>query len=407
MNSEIPTLLTTNADVAAFCRIANEQEFVTLDTEFLRETTYWPKLCLIQIGLKDQAVAIDPLIDGLDLNPVWELISNPEVLKVFHACKQDMELFLKESGRLPTPVFDTQVAAMMLGYGEQIGYDNFIARVLGKQIDKAAQYSNWSQRPLDDQQLTYALGDVTYLYDAYLVVAEELTKRGRRAWVDEELQILHDPGQYQIDPQTAWTRLKIKNRSQLFLAALKCLAEWRERQAQYRDLPRNRILRDDTLVDLAMRRPASVSEMMKLRGVGEGLARGKAGSAILAALGRAANLPGDQIPVLGPRLQTNAGIAARSDMLKTLLKICADQVQIAPRALASASELDALARDCQADVPCMRGWRRDLFGIQAQDLLAGRLWLGLSDGTLTILKASDTGALDQLIQIIPGHGRRV
>ncbi len=385
------TLLTTSADVAAFCQTARAQDFITLDTEFLRETTYWPQLCLIQIGLKDQAVAIDPLAPAMDLRPVWDLLTDPQVLKVFHACKQDLELFLKVAGCLPAPIFDTQIAAMMLGYGEQVGYEQLIQKVLGRQIDKTAQYSDWGQRPLDAQQLAYALGDVTHLHAAYAILANDLADKGRRAWVDAELSALSDPGLYRVDPKAAWARLKIKNRSKPFLAALACLAEWRERFAQERDLPRGRVLRDDILVDLAMRRPASAAAMAKLRGLSEKLTQGKTGAAILAALARAAQLPEDQVPTPAPRSQMMPGTAARHDMLRTLLKVCADQAQIAPRALASAADLEALARDSAATVPCMQGWRHELFGARAQDLLAGRLWLGLREGKLAVLDAQDLG----------------
>ena len=387
------TLLTTSSAVAEFCEVARNQDFITIDTEFLRESTYWPKLCLIQVGLKDQAVAIDPLIEGIDLSPIWGLIGDESVLKVFHACKQDMELFLKVSGKLPRPIFDTQIAAMMLGYGEQIGYDNLIQRVLGKQIDKTSQYSDWTLRPLDEQQLSYALGDVTYLYEAYEEISSELELKGRRFWVEEELEPLQDPSLYRVDPKTAWQRLKVKNRTKPFLAALACLADWREQFAQHRDLPRNRILKDETLIDLAMRRPKSAEAMVKLRGIGEGLARGKTGASILKALTKASTLSDHEVPVIAPRPHPIPGAAARAEMLRTLLKVCADKANIAPRALATSSDIEALARDSAADLPCMNGWRLDLFGEQAQALLKGDLWLGLTDGELAVLSSKDIASL--------------
>lgn len=387
------TLLTRSEDVAAFCATASAAPFITLDTEFLRESTYWPKLCLIQIGIKDQAVAIDPLVEGMDLGPVWDLLANPKVLKVFHACKQDMELFLKVAGALPTPIFDTQVAAMMLGLGEQVGYDNLIQRVLGQQIDKTSQYSDWSLRPLDAQQISYALGDVTYLYEAYEKLLADLEARGRLAWVEEELVSLADPATYQVDPKKAWQRLKIRNRTKPFLAALYCLAAWRENFAQERDLPRSRVLKDETLVDLAMRRPKSADAMVKLRGIGEGLARGKTGAAILKTIRDAEGLPTDQIPKLPPKPEPSPGASARGELLRTLLKICADQEDIAPRALAATAELDALARDPKAQVKCVTGWRYELFGRRALELLAGELWLGLKEGNLAVLTPQDVGAL--------------
>ena len=387
------TLLTRSQDVAAFCARASGERFITIDTEFLRESTYWPKLCLIQIGLKEEAVAIDPLADDMDLSPVWDLMANEKVLKVLHACKQDMELFLKVSGMLPTPIFDTQIAAMMLGLGEQVGYDNLIQRVLKRQIDKTSQFSDWSLRPLDDQQITYALGDVTHLYEAYEVLLSDLQKRGREDWVAEEMQPYTQASMYEVDPAEAWQRLKIKNRTKPFLAALYCLASWREQFAQARDLPRSRILKDDTLIDLAMRRPKSAEAMMKLRGIGEGLARGKTGASILKALAQAEKLPEDQMPQLAPRPQSAHGAGARADMLRTLLKVCAETEEIAPRALASAADLDALARDRDAQVKCMSGWRRSMFGDRALDLLDGKLWLGLKDGGLAVLSASDVADL--------------
>ena len=387
------TLLIENDQIAEFCARAHDEAFITVDTEFLREKTYWPKLCLIQIGLKDQAVAIDPLIAGIDLSPVWDLLTNPKILKVFHACKQDMEVFFKVSGVLPTPIFDTQIAAMMLGLGEQIGYDNLIQRVVGQQVDKTSQFSDWSLRPLDPQQIAYALGDVIHHYAAYEKLHHELQARGRLSWVEEEMASLSAPELYQIDPEQSWQRLKIKNRTQPFLAALKCLAAWREQFAQERDLPRNRVLKDDTLIDIALRRPESPEAMIKLRGVSEGLAKGKTGAAIAQALKKAKTLATDQIPSLSPKPQPIPGAIARGEVLKTLLKICADTAQVAPRVLASTKEIEALARNVHSDLKCMSGWRYDLFGRHALGLLAGELWLGLKDGELAILSAHDVGAL--------------
>ena len=380
------TLLTSSAAVAEFCAAAAQEPFMTIDTEFLRESTYWPKLCLIQIGLSDRAVAIDPLAEGIDLAPVWDLLGNPKVLKVFHACKQDMELFLKVTGSLPTPIFDTQVAAMMLGLGEQIGYDSLIQQVLNRQIDKTSQYSDWSLRPLEPQQIAYALGDVTHLYAAYGLLIDDLAQRGRTTWVEEEMKPLGRKETYEVDPDRAWMRLKIKNRTTPFLGALKCLARWRERFAQARDLPRSRVLKDDMLIDLAMRRPKSSEAMMRLRGVGEGLAKGKTGQAILETLREAETLPEHEIPTLPPKPAPVAGAVARGELLRTLLKICANQSRIAPRALASSAELDALARDPEGDFPCLQGWRGELFGTYARNLLRGDLWLGLRNGELAALR---------------------
>lgn len=383
------TLLTRSEDVAAFCQRAKSDPFVTIDTEFLRESTYWPKLCLIQIGRRDEAVAIDPLADGMDLSPVWDLLIDPKVRKVFHACKQDMELFLKISGNVPTPIFDTQVAAMMLGYGEQIGYDNLIQRILNRPIDKSSQFSDWSLRPLDAQQLSYALGDVTHLYEAYEALTAELEEKGRAAWVEEELQPLMEASTYQVDPAKAWQRLKVKNRTKPFLAALFTLAQWRESFAQERDLPRSRILKDDTLIDLAMRRPKTPEAMVKLRGIGEGLAKGRTGASILSALTRAEAMPEDQIPKLPPRPEPVEGAAAKAELLRTLLKICSEQARIAPRALASAADLEALSRGKGEGLRLLEGWRKDLFGDQALALLEGKVWLGLRDDALAVIRSDE------------------
>ena len=387
------TLLTRSEDVAAFCERAKSDPFITIDTEFLRESTYWPKLCLVQLGRREEAVAIDPLIEGIDLTPLWELLVNPQVLKVFHACKQDMELFLKVSGSVPAPIFDTQIAAMMLGYGEQVGYDNLIQRILSRPIDKSSQFSDWSLRPLDAQQLSYALGDVTHLYEAYEALRDELEEKGRTAWVEEELMPLMEASTYQVDPATAWKRLKAKNRTKPFLAALYCLAEWREEFAQTRDLPRGRVIKDDTLIDLAMRRPQTPEAMVKLRGIGDGLAKGKTGVAILSAIARAEKLPEAQIPTLAPRPEPVAGAAAKAELLRTLLKICSDKAQIAPRALASAADLDALSRGAGDGLRLFSGWRRELFGDQALALLQGKLWLGLRDDALALIHSDELGSI--------------
>ena len=382
-------LLTRSEDIAAFCARAAADPFITVDTEFLRETTYWPKLCLIQIGRREEAVAIDPLVETIDLTPVWDLLRNRSVLKVFHACKQDMELFLKVMDDLPAPIFDTQIAAMMLGLGEQVGYDNLIQRVLGRQVDKAAQFSDWSLRPLEPQQIAYALGDVTHLYEAYESLKAQLEKTGRLDWVEEEMHPFTQQSLYRIDPETAWERLKIRSRSKPVLAALKCLAHWREAFAQKRDLPRNRVLRDDTLIDLALRRPDSPAAMIKLRGIAENIAKGQTGAAILKALKEAKKLPDSQIPQAPPKPETAPGMAAKAELLRTLLKISGEQAQISPRALASASELDALSRGKHAGLRCLQGWRADLFGKAALDLLAGKILLGLKDGQLAIFSPQE------------------
>ncbi len=379
------TLLTRSQDVAAFCARAKTDPFVTIDTEFLRESTYWPKLCLVQLGRREEAVAIDPLAEDIDLTPLWKLLADPGVLKVFHACKQDMELFLKVSGHLPTPVFDTQIAAMMLGYGEQVGYDNLIQRLLHRQIDKSSQFSDWSLRPLEGQQIAYALGDVTHLYEAYEVLRDELAEKGRTQWVAEEMAPLMTVDLYEVNPAEAWQRLKIKNRTKPFLAALKALAQWRERFAQHRDLPRSRVLKDDTLIDLAMRRPKTPEAMVKLRGVGEGLAKGKTGAAILTAIAQAETMPADDVPVLPPKPGHVPGATAKAELLRTLLKICSEQAEIAPRALATAADLEALSRGKREGLRPLTGWRKDLFGDQALDLMEGKVWLGLKDGELAAL----------------------
>ena len=382
------TLLVSNTAVEEFCAAASAEPFITVDTEFLRDNTYWPKICLIQIACKNQAIAIDPLIDGIDLTPVWNLLVNPKILKVFHACRQDMEVFLNISGQLPAPIYDTQIAAMMLGLGDQIGYDNLLKQVLDRQIDKTSQYSDWSLRPLETGQLAYALGDVTHLYEAYVSLQAALKERGREAWVHEEMASLTYPETYDIDPAKAWRRLKIKSPSKPFLAALKCLAEWRENLAQERDVPRSRVLKDDVLVDLAVRRPKSEGAMMRQRGIGEQLAKGKIGQAILRVLARAETLPESEIPKLPPKPRPIPGVVARSELLRTLLKICADRADIAPRALASTADLDALARDQELNLTCLSGWRRDLFGNYALDLLQGKLWLGMKDGKLAMSNLS-------------------
>lgn len=378
-------LLTDSAAVAQFCEVARAAPLITIDTEFLRTSTYWSQLCLIQIGLKDQAVAIDPLAKGMDLSPVWDLLRQESVLKVFHACRQDMELFLKVSGHLPAPIFDTQVAAMMLGLGDQIGYNNLIQRVLGRQIDKTSQFSDWALRPLEAAQIDYALGDVTHLYEAYEILVAALQHKGRLSWFEEEMRPLRQEQSYTLDPEQAWARLKIKNRSKPFLAALKTLAAWRERFAQARDLPRNRVLKDEVLVDLALRRPKSTEAMVRLRGVSDSLALGKTGKAILAALREAEQMPEAQIPTLPDKPKPVPGSVARLELLRTLLKICADANEVAPRVLASAAELEALAQDPQGTHACLTGWRGELFGNQACELLSGRLWLGLKDGNLVTL----------------------
>ena len=374
-------MITDSAELAAFCQRLSQARFVTVDTEFMREKTYYPQLCLVQLAGPEEARAVDPMAPGIDLSPLFALLADPNVLKVFHAARQDVEIFLHLSGAVPAPLFDTQVAAMVCGFGDSVGYETLASQLAKARIDKTMRFTDWSMRPLTEKQIQYALADVTHLRVAFEKLERKLEKNGRIGWLAEEMAELANPDTYRTHPDQAWRRLKPRSSSPKFLAVLKELAAWREREAQERDIPRQRMLRDETLMEIAAHHPASTEELARTRGLGKGMVEGRMGQAILDVVKRGLALPADQIPRPPERVEMPRGLGPVVDLLKVLLKMKCDEHGVASKLVANSSDVEAIAADDQANVAALQGWRRDLFGDDALKLKHGRLGLGFcTDG---------------------------
>ncbi len=367
------TPITKNADLAKYCERQRSAEYITVDTEFIRDHTYWPKLCLLQIAGPDDAQVIDPLASALDMTPLFDLLDDPDVLKVFHAGRQDLEIFFHLTGRVPTPIFDTQIAAMVCGFGDQASYEKLAAQLAGARIDKASRYTDWSRRPLTEKQLTYALADVTHLRRIHVRLMQQLKRTGRAHWLEEEMAVLTDPGIYRADPEDAWQRVKKRNGNARFLAVLKELAAWREREAQARDIPRGRILRDEVLVSIASHEPVSASDLEHMRGMPKRFAADDRGTEILAAVSRALAIPKRNLPKVPERRSLPPGIGPLTDLLKVLLKRACEDHDVAPKLVASVDDLERIAASDDADVRALHGWRREIFGEQALAFKQGHL----------------------------------
>ena len=378
-------LITETAELRDFCASLAKARFVTVDTEFMRERTYWPILCLVQLGGPEDAAAVDAQAEGIDLAPVYELMRNDAVLKVFHAARQDLEIFFRNMGDMPKPVFDTQVAGMVCGFGDQAAYDTLAAKLAKAHIDKSSRFTDWSRRPLSERQLQYAIADVTHLRVVYEKLAAKLERNRRRDWLGEEMALLTDPDTYSTDPREAWRRLKPRAPSQKLLRVLREIADWREREAQRVDVPRNRILRDESVLEIAAHAPTSAEELARTRGLSRGMVEGKQGAAILAAVQRGLEsketIEIDR-PANGQRIVAPPAV---SDMLKVLLKLKCDQEGVAPKLVASARDVEMIAADDNADVPALHGWRRAIFGEDALRLKHGRLGLVIRDQKLALI----------------------
>lgn len=368
-------IITATAELEKFCQAAASHDFITVDTEFLRETTYWPKLCLIQAATLDDAVIIDPLADGLDLAPFLEILALETITKVFHAARQDVEIFVKMTGKVPVNVFDTQVAASVCGYGDSVSYDNLVRAVVGMQIDKSSRFTDWSARPLSDKQLTYALADVTHLRDIYASLCTKIEELDRWSWVEDENAILTSIDTYVIKPENAWRRLKMKVNRPRDLAALKMLAEWREQRAQNKDQPRNRVLKDDAIYELAVQRPLSSQRFEKLRAVPRGFGRSSAAGEIISVLNKVEALPKEGLPELPARVRGPSPKGPIGDLIRVLLKSVSEREGVAARIIATSDEIDGLVLDDNADVPALKGWRRKIFGDKALAIKHGRIGL--------------------------------
>jgi ribonuclease D len=375
-----PAPITTTEDLARFCAPLATADYVTVDTEFMRETTYWPKVCLIQLAGPDEARVIDPLAEGLSLEPLFELLRNRTVLKVFHAARQDLEIFTKLMGEVPAPLFDSQVAAMVCGFGDQVSYEQLVAKLAGAQVDKSSRFTDWARRPLTEKQVVYALGDVTHLRKIYEKLNAKLQKTGRNEWLADEMALLADPATYEVAPENAWRRLKPRTAKGEYLAVLQAVAAWREVEARNRDIPRQRIVRDETVMEIAAHPPKSADDLERMRGLSKGFAEGKMGTGLLAAIAAKLASPKDTWPVLEREPELPRGIGPLVELLKVLLKLKCDDHDVAQKLLANSSDLDKIAADDNASVPAMQGWRRELFGNDALRLKRGELALA-AEGT--------------------------
>jgi ribonuclease D len=371
--------ITTTRDLVLACARLARYPFVTVDTEFLRETTYYPLLCVAQIASADEAIVIDTLAPGLDLQPFFDLMVNEHVLKVFHAARQDIEIVWHMAGRIPHPIFDTQVAAMVLGYGDSISYDQLVQRITGDSLDKSNRFTDWSRRPLSNAQLAYAISDVTHLRDIYLALAADLAQRGRSEWVGEEMEILTSPDTYRAEPENAWQRLKTRVRKPKELAVLIEIAAWREREAQTRDLPRGRVLRDDVLGDIAIQAPTSLERLSHVRSLPKGFERSRWGQDVIDTVQRGLARDPKTLPPLDRPKTVNAN-GATVELLKVLLRMTSEEFGVAAKIIATVDDLEQIAGHDDADVPAMHGWRRELFGEKALALKHGRLSLSIERG---------------------------
>ncbi|MEL6335787.1 MAG: ribonuclease D [Pseudomonadota bacterium] len=389
-------VITTSTELASLCERLTTRAYVCVDTEFLRERTYYSQLCLVQLSSggddgpeSGEAVIVDPLAEGMDLAPLYALMRDERVVKVFHAARQDIEIFHHMGDAIPRPLFDTQVAAMVLGYGEQVGYETLVRKIAKVELDKSSRFTDWSRRPLSEKQLVYALGDVTHLRVIYERFAKRLRESGREGWVTEELAILTDPQTYESDPAEAWKRVKARTGKPEVLAVVRELARWREETAQSRDVPRSRLMKDDALVEIAAARPRDAEALGRLRLVQREARKQDIAEQILEAVARGLACPPGERPHLPPPPRRKEGSAAVADLLRVFLKARSDQLGIAPKLIASSAELDALAGEDAPDVPALSGWRYEAFGADALRLKAGALALRAGPRGVEVIETAD------------------
>lgn len=378
--------ITTTDDLAAHCALWARETYITVDTEFLRETTYYPKLCLIQVAGAAEAALIDPLAEGLVLAPFFTLMANDKVLKVFHAAKQDFEILFMLAGALPRPVMDTQIAAMVCGFGDQVGYEAIVRKLAGASIDKSSQFTDWSRRPLTYKQQAYAISDVTHLRTVYEKLLEQIAANKREAWLGAELATLTDPATYKVDPEQSWRRIKARIQNKKQQAVLMSVAAWREREAQSRNVPRGRILKDEAIAEIAIQMPQTPQDVNELRLVSRGTGNSAMGAALLKAVQEGLARNPDTVPGKPKFEEMSSAALAAAEILKLALKITCENHGLAPKLIASSSEIEALAADDNADVPAMKGWQREVFGNVALDLKHGRACIAIENGKAVIVK---------------------
>jgi ribonuclease D len=380
------TPITTTAELAVFCDKLKGQPFVAVDTEFMRETTYWPKLCLIQAAAGSAEACIDPLAEGMDLEPFLEIMRDTSILKVFHAARQDVEIF-NNLQAMPVPLFDTQVAGMAAGFGEQIAYDALVRQMLRIELDKSSRFTDWARRPLSDNQLTYALADVTHLAALYPMLRERLEKEGRLGWVTDEMANLTDPAVYDVEPENAWKRLRPRKHTAKYMAVYKAVAAWRERTAQTRDQPRGRILKDEAIDEVATQAPTDADQLDRLRSVPKGFSGSRFGPDLLAAIREALKDPEAYAPVVErSRSAPSPAAGAVVELLKVLLKARAEEAGVASKLIATVSDLEQIANDDEADNAALKGWRREAFGEDALKLKRGELALVLDGARVRVVE---------------------
>ena len=380
-------IVTSSRDLTSACQQLSSSDFIAVDTEFMREQTFWPQLCLVQLAVPGEGLIIDPMTPGLDLTPFWELMANERVTKVFHAARQDIEIVYAKTTLVPRPVFDTQIAAMVCGFGESISYVNLVKKVTGVDLDKSSRFTDWSRRPLSEKQLSYALADVTHLCDVYKHLKTEIDASSRADWLNEEMGVLTDPKTYEQHPDVAWQRLKLRVKNRKSLAVLMELAAWRERLAQAQDVPRARILRDEALYDIANQAPTSPEQMGELRTLSEGFSRSARAREIVEAVKRGLNRDMKAVPPIPRGAQLSAEATALIDLLRVLLKASAARHRVAPRLIADADDLERIALEAEPDVPALKGWRRRLFGDDALRLKRGEIALTLDKGEVVAIDA--------------------
>ena len=373
-SSPMVTVVTTNEELAEACARFADAPYIAIDTEFMRDTTYWPKLCLMQAAIPSYGVAIDPLAPGLDLQPFFDLLAKPHSIKVFHAARQDIEIFFHMAGMIPAPLFDTQVAAMVCGFGDAAAYETLVRELAHAQIDKSSRFTDWSRRPLSDKQLDYALSDVTHLCRVYEALVRQLEKSGRSQWLEEELNVLRAVETYELKPEESWRRLKMRGGNRRFTAVLMEIAAWRERLAQERNVPRSRVMKDDALFEIAAQAPITTEDLDNLRGIPRGFAGSRGAQGIIDAVKAGLALPASAVPEV-ERGTPNTVPPVLGDMMRVLLKIQCEQHGVAQKLIASSSDLDQIAADDNADVPALSGWRREIFGNAALELKHGRIAL--------------------------------
>jgi len=387
--SSLPKVITSTAELAAACTRLRQETYVTVDTEFVRERTYWPELCVVQLAGAQEVVIVDALAPGLDLTPLKELLGDPRVVKVFHAARQDVEIFLLRFGEVPSPLFDTQVAAMVAGFGDQAGYESLVSAFTDRQIDKAHRFSDWSARPLSPAQIAYAAADVTHLRNVYEQLHARLAEEGRLAWVAEEMAALADPATYRTAPEQAWERLRPRSNNRRMLGVLRAAAAWREREAQRLNVPRQRILKDETLLEIAASMPTTPEALARARNLARGFAESRQGAALLAVIKEALLLPKDALPEPLRKQEGAKPSPALVALLKVLLLAKSEEHHVAPRLVASTEDIEKLAAEEDPDIAALHGWRRDVFGADALALKAGQIALSAGGKRVKLVPLSD------------------